>query len=112
MTRIDSIIIKAQLLNDTLSHSTDTCIAGNYEEGFGKERHKNKWNGLNSKASPETISSVTKSANLADLSAETTNETSVGVKDVEAVSKEQGNSPLQATTSYASFDLLDYALYD
>ncbi|XP_067935436.1 LIM domain and actin-binding protein 1-like isoform X6 [Watersipora subatra] len=62
---------------------------GNYEEGFGKERHKNKWNGLNSKASPETISSVTKSANLADLSAETTNETSVGVKDVEAVSKEQ-----------------------
>lgn len=24
-------------------------LTGNYEEGFGKERYKNKWNGPNSK---------------------------------------------------------------
>lgn len=28
---------------------TYLMVVGNYEEGFGKERHKNKWNGPNSK---------------------------------------------------------------
>lgn len=29
--------------------SPSPSLPGNYEEGFGKERHKNKWNGPNSK---------------------------------------------------------------